>query len=262
MTSSPESATSHWMGRPNANSPAPQRIDLRNGIAATSDARTLGEELGRGPARLAAGAREVLALGPLDAAQIGDGAAELLRERLGGLRGRAVLEGRLDRRAGDLLLEVRLARGDAGHQQREPARGAQRAHRAVAEPELGEALRRRDRERAERGLDKRRGAPRRRFRAGDRSLRWTWDRGRYPRTARSARRSSDRAALFAPGCRAGRAVRVARHVAAVARRAPPACAPGDLTSAWLSAPVPRAGARASTFLKALASPPFGLSLRP
>jgi len=32
-SSSPKSATSHWTGRPNVASPAPQRIDFLNGIA-------------------------------------------------------------------------------------------------------------------------------------------------------------------------------------------------------------------------------------
>ncbi len=52
---SPRSATIHWMGRPNATSPAPQRIDLRNGIASAICASAAGQRAPARPARPRAG---------------------------------------------------------------------------------------------------------------------------------------------------------------------------------------------------------------
>ena len=98
------------------------------------------EERDRGLTGLAPGADEVLALGRLDAAQVGDGAAELGGERLGRLGGHAVLERGLDGRARHLLREVGLADGEAVDDEREPPRRAVRVDGAVGEAELGEAL--------------------------------------------------------------------------------------------------------------------------
>jgi len=60
---------------------------------------------------------------------------ELVRERLGGLRGLAVLVGGALGRSDDLLVEIGLVLGDAVHEQRESPRCSERAHVPEREPQ-------------------------------------------------------------------------------------------------------------------------------
>ncbi len=111
----------------------------------------------RGLAGLAARADEVLALGRLHAAEIGDRAAHLGREGLGGLGRRAVLEGGLDRRPRDLFFEVGLAERELLDDEGQPPGRAVGVDGPVGEPELGEALLGQLGQRAERRFDERGG---------------------------------------------------------------------------------------------------------
>ena len=79
--------------------------------------------------------------------------AELVREGLGGLRGLAVLVGGGLGRADDLLVEVGLPVGQVVHEEREPARRAERADVAVRKPKTLELRAGEARQRGERGVD-------------------------------------------------------------------------------------------------------------
>src|SRR5262245_4392110 len=106
-----------------------------------SDLRERGWEQGhRRLPSLAPRAGQVLALGGLDAAEIADRAPELVGERFGSAGGHAVLEGGLDRRARELLLEVRLPRCDALDKEGEAAGRAVGMDGLLGEPQLAEAL--------------------------------------------------------------------------------------------------------------------------
>ena len=87
--------------------------------------------------------------------QRGERDSELVRERLRGSRRLAVLVRRGLGGADDLLVHVWLPRGDIRHEDREPARRSEGAHRAVRDATLGQLRLRQIRQGGQRAVDER-----------------------------------------------------------------------------------------------------------